>query len=569
MIVLLLAGCTWVSQADINARLAEVDDDADGFTVDVDCNDQSAAVNPDAVEVWYDGVDQDCLGDDDFDQDHDGAGREVDCDDLLATVNPAAEEIPYDGVDNDCASGDELDVDADGSPYPEDCDDADSTSYPGAAEVWYDGIDQDCLGDADDDQDGDGSPFGTDCNDEDPETYPGAPDAWYDGYDTDCAGDADFDQDLDGHDALSGGGDDCDDLAADVNPDSLEAIGDLVDSDCDGTPNGFRLRALPGRTWTGVSSPALVLDGSDVVLSVVATAVDTGAEILYDSASLFALVPSDANLSFSALEGWISNSSDPSGYAIGAAAAYVSYGGDGYGALSLATSGGRSLLLAWWDPDAAVRSSVTIPGSLGSAPFDDVSLYLDASAGTHQALGCDSTEGVLAWARVDTARATSAAATVELTGILASACSFDDQGQLWAAVGGVLTRIDLAEDVDGWYGTAVPVLDGVHAVDLDPFAGGLVGVDGDSETIFSFDGTSVIEVASPVSFARVDVLADGSGGVGIGTDGTPRWVEPDGQATVLTSPIVAADGAAIEAAGYRLVAVTGVDGVAVGYAKLP
>ncbi len=569
MIFLLLAGCTWVSQSDIKDQLAQVDDDGDGFAVGVDCNDQSAAVNPDAPETWYDGVDQDCAGDDDFDQDHDGAAMEVDCDDEVAAVNPGAEEVPYDGVDNDCAGGDEIDVDADGVPYTEDCDDTDPDSYPGAPEVWYDGTDQDCGGDADDDQDGDGSPFGTDCDDLDAAVYPGAPDAWYDGVDSDCGGDNDYDQDVDGHDALSGAGDDCDDTDAAVNPDALEGIGDAVDSDCDGTDDGFRLRALPGRTWTGASAPVLVADGAEVTLSVVATVVDSGSEILYDSAPLFSLVPSDANLSFSELEGWISNSSDPGAYDVGQASGYQIDGGDSYGVLPLDTVAGRSLLLAWFDPDAGTRSTVTVAGSLGTSPFDDVSLYLDDGAGTHAALGCDATEGVIAWARLDDPRATTPAASIELGGNLAAACSFDDGGQLWAAVGGVLTRIDLAEDTDGWYGTAVPVLDGVHAIDLDPAPGGLAGVDGDSGAIFVFDGTIATEVPSTVSFSRVDVLPDFSGGVGIGTDGGPRWVEPDGRATLLTAPFSASDGAAVEAAGFRVVVVTGVDGVAVGYARLP
>ena len=79
-----------------------------------DCNDDPDAdgrlINPDADEIWYDGVDQNCNGDSDFDADGDGydAASEIDggldCDDDNENVSPdtALPETAEDGVDQDC-----------------------------------------------------------------------------------------------------------------------------------------------------------------------------------------------------------------------------------------------------------------------------------------------------------------------------------------------------------------------------------------------------------------------------------------------------------------------------------
>ena len=131
-----------------------------------------------------------------------------DCDDANPDIYPGAEEIWYDGIDQDCLGGDDFDADGDGFVSGDfegdDCDDADPLTYPGAEDVFYDGIDSDCAGNDDYDADGDGGHAsdefaGDDCDDEDPEISPSAEEVFYDGVDSDCAGDDDYDADADGH----------------------------------------------------------------------------------------------------------------------------------------------------------------------------------------------------------------------------------------------------------------------------------------------------------------------------------------------------------------------------------
>src|SRR5688572_16766535 len=82
------------------------DYDEDGFVEPADCDDNAPSVFPGAIEVAYDGIDQDCDGADLVDQDEDGFQGDLaggpDCNDLSAEVFPGADEVPYDGVDGDC-----------------------------------------------------------------------------------------------------------------------------------------------------------------------------------------------------------------------------------------------------------------------------------------------------------------------------------------------------------------------------------------------------------------------------------------------------------------------------------
>jgi hypothetical protein len=215
-----------------------IDDDCDG---DID--------EDDAVDVvtWY--VDQDSDGygdaalfDVDCNQPSGMVEDDTDCDDYDDTVYPGAPEVEYDGIDQDCDGEDLCDVDLDTFNAVEcggdDCDDADEDVNVDAAEVWYDGIDQDCdeLSDYDSDYDGyDSESYGgDDCDDADPDTYPGAPDEYYDGVINDCDDADEYDADGDGQDAAEYGGEDCDDANSDVNTESPEVWYDGVDQDCDG-----------------------------------------------------------------------------------------------------------------------------------------------------------------------------------------------------------------------------------------------------------------------------------------------------------------------------------------------
>ncbi len=104
----------WSGGADSALR----DVDGDGWIVADDCHDGDATVNPGEAETWYDGVDQDCGFDDDFDQDADGETVERDCDDLDPTETSAEDDLDGDGLcfADDLCDGDNatLDVDGDG-----------------------------------------------------------------------------------------------------------------------------------------------------------------------------------------------------------------------------------------------------------------------------------------------------------------------------------------------------------------------------------------------------------------------------------------------------------------------
>ena len=69
-----------------------------------DCNDSMAAVNPGAIEILYNSIDDDCnpITPDGIDADNDLYADNVDCNDSDPTVNPGRKETAYNGKDDDC-----------------------------------------------------------------------------------------------------------------------------------------------------------------------------------------------------------------------------------------------------------------------------------------------------------------------------------------------------------------------------------------------------------------------------------------------------------------------------------
>lgn len=169
------------------------DSDEDGVVFGRDCNDEDAKISPYSQEIWYDGVDQNCDGWNDYDADRDGYTASVyggeDCNDVNVNVNPEAQEHNGDQADQDCDGLSDIDADHDGYSAVIDCNDENRSIFPSAPEIWYNGQDEDCSGGSDYDADGDGYDIGEkDCDDRDPLINIDAVEIADDGIDQDCSG---------------------------------------------------------------------------------------------------------------------------------------------------------------------------------------------------------------------------------------------------------------------------------------------------------------------------------------------------------------------------------------------
>ena len=226
------------------------DADGDGFRAPEDCNDESAAINPDAAELC-DAVDNNCDGNVDegvttpffLDSDADGYGNpeivldacnqpddyvenDEDCDDTNPEIRPGATEYCDQDIDYNCdGSVGYVDNDGDGVAACQDCDDNDATISPLQPEIC-DGIDNDCDQAIDIDAD------------------PTLAETWYFDGDQDGFGIEETDDGTpttvracDPPAGYTGTPGDCNDAEATAFPGGFETC-DGLDNDCDGTVDG-------------------------------------------------------------------------------------------------------------------------------------------------------------------------------------------------------------------------------------------------------------------------------------------------------------------------------------------
>ncbi len=533
-----LSGCTWIGDADYKAELVNVDEDGDGQTINEgDCNDQMPNVFLGNVETWYDGIDGDCGGDNDFDKDGDGfvptehQGKMTtshvavaplpggDCNDEDIESFPGATDEFYDGVDSDCRGNDDYDQDGDGFVDDQyaglttaniqgapalptgDCDDQDASVNPGEIDNWYDGVDSDCGGENDYDRDGDGVAYELidantdvgdlargDCDDQDPTIFPGQAEIWYDGIDSDCAEDDDYDQDGDGYvpteyqgertTGLNGTGNlpggDCDDFNPERYEGANEIMSDVLDYDCDlcidqecsQNPElgGYSatIDESPWLLYSTASNPQnirITANDDSIFVSSRANDVATtnpinGTTINYYSASYVAVFDkADVTTDPAEFFRWRGKTDSPDSNPYSAMQAVVAdneyfIGAIGQEKLNSSQQGlYRYLRISVKQLTQTFYFHLSSRTTNAAPAMEDVSVMVDSNNYIH-AVGCESTSGILQYAKLPLSAlqpgtSVSMEAEVEVSDMFLSSCKMTEDGTgngvVWGEENGIIT----------------------------------------------------------------------------------------------------------------------------------
>jgi hypothetical protein len=412
----------------------------------LDCADDPAA-RAEAADVYpgntsdlpYDGIDANCLGDNDFDYDRDGTMPDSveggpddvaaafdayvaswglslpslaggDCNDLDPSIHPGATgDLPYDGVDHDCNGANEFDADGDGFMVGTGAPDDPWTALVDAWVAAYrDGVPPtegwgDCL-------DAPRTPIEADPA----SVHPGAVDVPYDAVDADCEGDNDYDADGDGwmpsleagqpdplgfdfyvtawgYDLADLRGD-CDDADAAVFPTAVERLSDAVDQDCDGGPDTAAWTDV-GLVFSAARPPRVVGLDDGVALVSADSALDLGAlGGIADHVGVGLVLPAGPPPGASWLGAPVLWQGATNPQPLGLAVDAVALGGNRWGVAAAYTFSGSTFLVTRavdWDPLAHVAALGVLDSTSTTADYTATALDLTVAAdGTSWVVAC-------------------------------------------------------------------------------------------------------------------------------------------------------------------------------------